>query len=505
MNFFISYNQKASFSYHLFCLFVSFFDWGHENRKKICCFFHTSDMEKNSAMFYFHSISTLQVWNIDAAVRKVNTPDKLTDSISDFQLTSDGRLAFVKCRHSDEIGVVSMANGSMVDLLTHDNPVIDFAITPDGSWALVTTQPRLKGTAFKLWNLSERRVVMEVGNVAGYCISMKEKPNIVMLAQKDTSYKSPFYISILNIVDGEFYEHAYMHTITTIRSKPFMTDNDQFLVVNSTIEPPTTLSSSDDVNSVGSSSPTFHPQPKACIYVFDVERGMKVTVCDAFSMKFEEHLLDIVEVRPCSQPNRSLVAAIFSCKEQQSSPDDDLSDRGYASSSSANAAAGYPYGFFLLDAATGNLAQLCIPFPKPSFGVGSNPLIFSTDCSLCLNEQSNIFYIPGGDFIGQLPSHVNPPRAFILRNTIVLYYYESTLLAMRISDGVPIAQCDVHSTICRLHVCPDDRTVLVGCEDGGVLSYTIIDPVWENPSQVLSCLPSREVGDFKRLGAALKR
>ncbi|RUS88580.1 hypothetical protein EGW08_003680 [Elysia chlorotica] len=447
----------------------------------------------------------IEVWNIDAAVRKVNTPDKLTDSISDFQLTSDGRLAFVRCCQSDEIGVVSMTNGSMVDLLTHDNPVIDFAITPDGGWALVTTQPRLKGTAFKLWNLSERRVVMEVGNVAGHCVSMNQKPKIVMLAQKDTTYKSPFYISVLHIVDGEFYEHAYMHTITTIRSKPFMTDNDQFLVVNSTVEPPSTLSTSDDVNSVGSSSPTFHTEPKACIYVFDVERGMKVTVCDAFSMKFEEHLLDILEVRPCSQPNRSLVAAIFSCKEKQSSLDDDLSDGGYASSSSANAAAGCPYGFFLLDAATGNLAQLCIPFPKPSLGVGSNPLIFSTDCTLCLDEQSNIFHIPSGEFIGQLASPLNPPRAFILRNTVVLYYHESTLLVIRISDGVPIAQCDVHSSICRLQVCPDDRTVLVGCQDGGVLSYTIVDPAWENPSQILSCLPSREVGDQTKLGAGLHR
>ena len=465
-------------------------------------------------MFYLHSGKFLfyiypdlllasKVWNIDAAVRKVNTPDKLTDSISEFQLTSDGRLAFVRCRQSDEIGVVSMRNGSMVDLLTHDNPVLDFAITPDGNWALVSTQPRLKGTAFKLWNLSERRVVMEVGNVSGHCVSMRQKQAIVMLAQRDASYKSPFYISVLHMVDGEFYEHAYMHTIITIRSKPFVTDNDQFLVVNSTMDPPATVPTTEDANSVGSSSPSLQPKPKPCIYVFDMDRGMKVTVCDAVSMKFEEHLLDILQVRPCSQPNRSLVAAIFSCKEHQLSPDDDLSDGGYASGGSGNVAAGFPYGFFLLDAATGNLAQLCIPFPRPSLGVGSNPLIFSTDCTLCLDEQSNIFHIPSGDFIGQLPSPLNPPRAFALRNSVVLYQLGSTLLVMRVADGVPIAQCDVHSEICRLHVCPDDRTVLVGCEDGGVLSYTVIDPAWDIPSQVLSCLPSREVGDQDRLGAGL--
>ncbi|GFR78450.1 NACHT and WD repeat domain-containing protein 2-like [Elysia marginata] len=460
---------------------------------------------RSQVLTHMRGSKNIEVWNIDAAVRKVNTPDKLTDSISEFRLTSDSRLAFVRCRRSDEIGVISMANGSMVDLLTHDNPVLDFAITPNGNWALVSTEPRLKGTAFKLWNLSERRVVMEVGNVAGYCVSMNNKQGIVMLAQKDASYKSPFYISVLHTADGEFYEHAYMHTVTTIRSKPFVTENDQFLVINSAIEARSTLSTSDDANSVGSSSPTFSAKPKPCIYVFDMERGMKVTVCDAVSMKFEEHLQDIFQVWPCSQFNRSLVAAIFSCKDHQSSPDDDLSDGGYASSSSGTVAPGYPYGFFLLDAATGNLAQLCIPFPKPSLGVGSNPLIFSKDCMFCLDEQSNIFHIPNGDFVGQLSSPLNPPRTFVLRDTIIIYYHGSTLLATRMADGVPVAQCDVHSTICLVHVCPDDRTVLVGCEDGGVLSYTVIDPVWENPSVVLNCLPSREVGDHEKLGSGLTR
>ena len=47
---------------------------------------------------YMHCFcpATLQVWNIGDAVRKVQTPDKLTDSISEFQMTSDNGLAFIK-------------------------------------------------------------------------------------------------------------------------------------------------------------------------------------------------------------------------------------------------------------------------------------------------------------------------------------------------------------------------------------------------------------------------
>ena len=72
---------------------------------------------------------------------------------------------FHRCRHSDELGVVDMTSGAMVDLLTHDTPVEDYAISPDGNWVLVSTAPRLRGTAHKLWNMGERRVVQESGDV----------------------------------------------------------------------------------------------------------------------------------------------------------------------------------------------------------------------------------------------------------------------------------------------------------------------------------------------------
>ena len=370
--------------------------------------------------------------------------------------------------------MVDMSSGAMVDLLTHDTPVEDFAISPDGNWVLVSTAPRLRGTAHKLWNMEERRVVLESGDVAGYTVASHNSPCVVMVTQRDASFKAPYFISVFHVMGCEFYEHVYSHSIDIVRAKPFMTDDDQYLVIRS-------------AEQFEEATGTYKT-PKICS--FHVVNGMHMTSYDSSNLKFEEHMDDILEVMPCSMPQRgSVVGAIFSCRDKEiDDPPLTLPPQ------QPPRPVTLPHGFFLLDLSTGSLLLLCIPFPRPSYGVGISPLIFSRDCSLCLDQQSNIFHVPTGDFIGQVQFTVQPPRALALANRAVLYWSGSVLYAVRISDNRLLAQCEVHAPVCSLHVCSDEHTVLVGCEDGTAMSYTLVDPDAGNASKVLSKVGSRQVG-----------
>lgn len=423
----------------------------------------------------------VQVWNIQETTRKVTTRDKLTGAIEEFQVTSDNSIAFVRCHHGDEIGLIDMRNGALLDLLTHDMPVHDFAISPSGDWALVSTQPRLKDTAFKLWNTKERKIVLEIGNVAGYCVTSKRSPRVFMVAQKINSFKAPYAVSSLHFSDDEFFEHGYTHRLQVVKGKPFLTSNDRFLVVNSAL---------DDTDENSNLS-------KPCVCMLDVDQEMTMHTVDAADMKFEDHLLDILELRPCRQGNGNLIAAIFSCK---TSLPLGVVDPGINSDADNRT-----YGFLLLDASTRSLTLLCLPFPTPSYLAGSNPLIFNNDCTFCVDENLNIFHPPSGKFICQVPTAVAPPRAFALKSSVLVGYTGSTLVVTRISDGATLARCEVHSSICHLKMCNDDRTALLGCSDGTVLSYTIIEPERENATLVLSSLRSRLVGDIGKLEKRLSR
>ncbi|XP_059172229.1 NACHT and WD repeat domain-containing protein 2-like isoform X2 [Physella acuta] len=426
---------------------------------------------RSQVITHIDGSTDLQVWNIGDGVSRVNTRDKLTGAIREFQPAAHNLLAFVKCEQGDELGVIDMSSGVITDLLTHDAPVQDFATSPDGNWVLVSTTPRLSGTAFKLWDRTERRIVLEVGNVSGYCVSCRVTDSVLMVAQKENSFSAPYYLSALKFDKREFFEHTYVPTVTCVKSKPFVTHDDQYLVIHS----------ADDINNNSE-------QSSACICVFDLAGEMRKSTYDSSSIQFSDHLYDILQVWPCAQENTSLIAAIFSCKNSKDNAPDDEDDH-------TNEKPQRTFGFFLLDVRTGSLTVLCIPFPTPSYEIGAHPLTFTPDCTMCIDDKANIFHTTLGRFIGVASLSALPPQAFALRNTVLISYKDTTLYVTRLADGFPLAVCDVHACVCHVHVCADDRTVLVGCTDGSFFSYTIIDNSRDNPTSVLSALPSRKVGN----------
>jgi hypothetical protein len=66
-------------------------------------------------------------------------------------------------------------------------------------------------------------------------------------------------------------------------------------------------------------------------------------------------------------------------------------------------------------------------------------------------------------------------------------------MSVSVCDGKRIGTCDVHSTLCRLQLCPNERTLIAGCEDGTVASYVIIDPEVDDPESVIMHTNVREL------------
>ena len=73
----------------------------------------------------------LHLWNVESATKSIDCPDKLTAPVQRLLVTKDSSLAFVQCCHSDEVGVIDMRTGKMLDLLTHDCKVSGVYVVTD--------------------------------------------------------------------------------------------------------------------------------------------------------------------------------------------------------------------------------------------------------------------------------------------------------------------------------------------------------------------------------------
>lgn len=106
-------------------------------------------------IMYIEYCYEFQVWNLDEVVKLMNMLDKLIGVIVDIQFMQDGEIVYVMCKCSDEIGVIEMKIGIMVDFFIYDSFVVDFVIIFSGGYVFVFLELRKKDISIKLWNLKE--------------------------------------------------------------------------------------------------------------------------------------------------------------------------------------------------------------------------------------------------------------------------------------------------------------------------------------------------------------
>lgn len=414
----------------------------------------------------------IQVWNIGDAVNQVDMLDKLSGPIVDVKVTSDNSIAYVVCKTSDEIGVIDMCSGVMLDLLTHESNVRDFAITPSGNYVLVSTSTKKRDVSNKLWDMSERRIIKEFGNAIGYCISPNMESYILFVSQESTKFHAPYSVTMFRFIGDAFHEYVHPLALKFVLEKPFLTYDDKYLVV---------LTAQNHIQAKNA-----YDTPTIC--TFSMEEDMKVSYFTPESFEGSVNIGSILRVMPCKN-NPYTIAVLYESN-------DDINCNYYDS--------GICRGFLVLDICSGSLISVCYPFMpnEPRIDPG---VLFSEDYSFCLDHHSNIFDIIQQEYIGKLTDLDVPPSLMALNGTQVVFYDETKLYVIRIRDGRCIATCDVHSKLCTLKLCPNERTLIAGCEDGTVASYVIIDPAVDDAEAVIQHLGSRQMNESLEIDGRMSR
>ncbi|KAL4236339.1 hypothetical protein ACF0H5_004726 [Mactra antiquata] len=418
--------------------------------------------QRSQVITHIQGSKDIQVWNIAEAVNQINMLDKLTSVIEDIKLTADNSVAYVRCKDSDELGVIDMKNGIMVDLLTHDSPVKDFACSPDGQYVLVSSQPKKKNAAVKIWDMDERKVAKEFGNTAGYCIGANKSQAIIYVAQEELDFKAAYYITKFSFNDDSFTENTHPLSLKYILDTPFLTHDDQNVVV---------LTAQDYIETVAA-----FDTPTICAFALDDD--YKVSYYTPESFQDAVNINEIKKVVPCSQ-DKDTVIVLYTTNAVIV---DTTGNNTYRDTNQL--------GLLILDIITGAINMICEPFLRP--GTPINSIIFS-GAQFCIDSHYNIFDINTGTYCANLNDPGTPPSAVALHGTAVIYYKGSQLFVTSIVSGKQIARCEVHSTISHLTLCSDKRTIIVGCYDGTLISYVLIDPSIENTDSIVSKIGSRSM------------
>jgi len=417
---------------------------------------------RNQVITHLKDSKDIQVWNIDAALKPINMLDKLTSEVIEAKLTSDNSVAFVRCRDSDELGVVDMRSGVLLDLLTHDAPIHDFASTPDGRYILISSISKKKNAGVKIWDMDERNVIKEFGNTTGYCLGAKTTQSIIFVAQETLDFKEPFYITRFSFMSDGFQNRTHPLSLKYILDRPFVTSDDQNVVV---------LTAQDYLEQEGR-----YDTPTIC--TFSLDDDFKVAYYTPESFAEVVNINTIKKVSPCSQTDNNTVVVLyntFSANGHHTEPEQ--------------------LGMLVLDISTGAILTICEPFMAP--GTPMDSLVFS-DATFCLDSHFNIFHIREGRYLTSLPDPGVPPTAVVLNGGAVLYYENTHLFAVSLRTGKQIARCEVHAAISNITVCSDQRTLIVGCFDGTVVSYVIIDPSADDVEDVIAHIGSRCVEEYAR-------
>ncbi|KAL8596042.1 hypothetical protein ACOMHN_021082 [Nucella lapillus] len=439
--------------------------------------FSTLLVSKFSHQLLTHNLgsSSVMVWRLMASSADSTRlqQDRLTRPVQRVLMTSDQKLAFALCSHSDEIGVFEMHTGLLVDLLTHACEVLDMAITPSGEMILVILKARLSGTACLLWYLPKRKVIKEWGDSGSYCVSMHTTDSLILFSQHRTSsLQPPYTITFLhfNHWREHFTQEEYPDACKYVGARPVVSRDDRFVVV----------SSAEGWNiSQGKVVSPF-------LIVFDRQCGMCSTFFDAGAVCLKDHLDSILQVQACSL-DASSVAVLVSVKGDVTKGADPKPQKDGLESSQK-------VGLIMLDLKQSTLSSLIFLDMHPS--LSSPPrLLFSPDFSLCLDQASNIYNVHCRTSLAySLPHPGTPPQCLALNGALVVYFKDSWLYVVRLSDARVTARCQLHELICHVTVCSDQRTLLVGCQDGKLTSYVIVDPVLDSdPSEVVNAIPSRQV------------
>ena len=416
--------------------------------------------ERGEIVTHLQESGEVHVWGLGDALAQIDMLDRLTAPVVEIKVSNDDKTAFIRCTGSDELGVLDIHRGKMVDLLTHEKSVQSFTITAEGGYAFVTTEQSKPGQRNKIWHIETRKIIYEFGDGPSYSVAQQNESSIIAL-YKDSDTNASFRISSFKLAGTSFDEYRFEETVRHILEPPFVTPDDRYMVV---------LTADDYIH-----QNAFYVNPTVC--AFSLRTGSNANRFSASDLQNQVKIRRILQIRPCA--SNSYTVLVFYTNELDIIDIRERTDNPYH----------HCYGFMLLDVCSGVVVQLIEDFASPQTPL--NDFIFTKDVSLGVDDKSNIFDMGTGYYVKQLQENGVCPRCLALNGKIVLYYEGSCLYGLRMADGTRIGHIDAHADISSLTVCGDERTILVGCKDGSVFCFVVVDPEIEKSEDILAGIPSR--------------
>jgi hypothetical protein len=443
----------------------------------------------------------IDVWSVgDAVTSQAGAAplDRLTSAIRDVIVTSDDRRAFVSAADSDEIGVVDMATGRMVDLMTHEAPVAAFSVTPSGDHVFVALDVARPGQFNKIWNTSCRKIILEYGDAGAYSVPLCDNSGFFAVGQATKSVSLPFRVTQFRLKDGDVVEQLEMDLeIPYVIDAPFLTPGDRYLIVFA---------------AAAYDQPTAHYIEPRVSAVSLRSRSVTVTTYGPQDLRTRVPAVRrLLDVRPC--PTNSYNVAVMFTNESDRVGGGPAacgggvgtglrpvagrsSNVGWAGLEREGGGYGHNFGFLLLDVCSGVICQViedCFP-PSTVF----SRLMSNDTLQLFVDQDSNLFDMATGQCVATslVPSDgvaVRQQKLALNGCALVAADRNQYVYVVRIADGKTLAHLCVHGDVTALELCRDMRTLVLGLADGSVLSYVIVDvESGDDRDAILSAIGTRQ-------------
>ena len=402
----------------------------------------------------------IQVWNLKDYIMDVTSLDRLTSPIDNLVLTEDNKYCFATGSGSDEVGVIDMTTGLLTNLLTHESEVREILPTSDGSFLFVSLNPAKAEFCNKIWSVGNRQIVKEFGRFQGFTASLRKTNSIIHITQTSTAYQAPYTIITYSFQNDVCQESSYEFIINHAISKPVITADDTYLV----------LLTADRYLE----KEARYSNPAICtIYLKGRYMHNIIGKKDLEPFLDDRHIITLVPIAH----NNTQIIAIYK-----------PSYNGLVDNSGC-------YGFVCIALATSTPIRHSDNFMPAATNLRS--LYLTNDGQHCVNSDIGmIFAMNNGAHVASIKNK-RSKLALLAEGTTVAYYHGSNLIIERIKDNKILADCDVHVDICYLKASNDERTVIIGCVDGTVLSYVLIDPDTDIPEQVIAKIASRQLLDYQ--------
>lgn len=395
----------------------------------------------------------VQVWNLSNSSLELTSTEKVNAPIDSIVITADNSLCFTKGDNCTEVAVIDMTSGTLANFLSHPSVVEELVPTNDGSFLLTTVKPEGDELYHKIWSLKERRIIEQFGKTKGLSIALRKSRKLIHINQSAVTYRAPYRINIYSFEES-FDKTVYDFLINNIIGEPVITSEDTYMV----------FLTADECQETAA----VYSNPAICmLYLQGRYMHNVIGKQDLGTFLDTRNLVSIV---PIPESRTEIIATYL----QQPQEEYNISES---------------YGYATVNLATGTLLKYHDNFMAQ--GTDLRTLYLNNTGSQCISSQTGfVFDMKSGSRVGKV-NNARSPISLLYNGATVVYFKGCYLIAERVSDNTVIATCDVHVDICYICAGNDGRTVMVGCVDGTLLSYAVIDEEQVTSTEVLKSLPTR--------------